>query len=90
MTWKQQLANSITTPEQLAGHFDIDPEPMRAVAARYPLLITPHYFNLIEKPGDPIWRQCPIGLMGHVFRVGVGIPASQFRWMDQETLFQKG
>ena len=58
MTWKQQLANSITTPEQLAGHFDIDPEPMRAVAARYPLLITPHYFNLIEKPGDPIWRQC--------------------------------
>lgn len=58
MTWIQQLANSITTPEQLAGHFDIDPEPMRAVAARYPLLITPHYFNLIEKPGDPIWRQC--------------------------------
>ena len=58
MTWKQQLANSITTPEQLAGHFDIDPEPMREVAARYPLLITPHYFNLIEKPGDPIWRQC--------------------------------
>jgi len=58
MTWKQQLANSITTPEQLAGHFDIDPEPLRAVADRYPLLITPHYFNLIEKPGDPIWRQC--------------------------------
>jgi len=58
MTWKQQLANSITAPEQLAGHFDIEPEPLRAVAARYPLLITPHYFNLIEKPGDPIWRQC--------------------------------
>jgi len=58
MAWKQQLTDSITTPEQLAGYFDIDPEPLRAVAARYPLLITPHYFNLIEKPGDPIWRQC--------------------------------
>ena len=58
MTWKQQLADSITTPEQLAGFFDIDPEPLRAVAARYPLLITPHYLKLIEKPGDPIWRQC--------------------------------
>lgn len=58
MSWKQQLANSINTPDQLADHFDIDPEPLRAVAARYPMLITPHYFNLIEKPGDPIWRQC--------------------------------
>jgi len=58
MTWKQQLAASITTPEQLAGHFDLDPEPLREVAARYPLLITPHYFGLIENPGDPIWRQC--------------------------------
>ena len=58
MTWQQQLADSISTPEQLAGHFDVDPIPLRAVASRYPLLITPHYFNLIEKPGDPIWRQC--------------------------------
>ena len=58
MTWKQQLADSITTPEQLAGYFDIDPKPLRAVADRYPLLITPHYFSLIETPGDPIWRQC--------------------------------
>lgn len=58
MTWKSQLADSITTPAQLAKRFGIDPEPLRAVAARYPLRITPHYLNLIEKPGDPIWRQC--------------------------------
>lgn len=58
MTWKIQLANSIVTPEQLAAHFGIDPEPLRAVAARYPLRITPHYLALIEKPGDPIWLQC--------------------------------
>jgi lysine 2,3-aminomutase len=58
MTWKLQLANSITTPEQLAERFGIDPEPLRAVAARYPLRITPHTLDLIKEPGDPIWRQC--------------------------------
>lgn len=58
MTWQQQLAESIASPEQLAAHFDIDPAPLRAVAARYPLLITPHYLSLIDQPGDPIWRQC--------------------------------
>ncbi len=58
MTWKSQLANSIITPEQLAKRFGIDPEPLRAVIARYPLRITPHYLGLIERPGDPIWRQC--------------------------------
>jgi lysine 2,3-aminomutase len=58
MTWKKQLADSSTTPKQLAARFGIDPEPLQAVVARYPLRITPHYLNLIEKPGDPIWRQC--------------------------------
>lgn len=57
MSWKKQLVDSHITPEQLADHFGIDPEPLRAVAARYPLRITPHYLGLIEKPGDPIWRQ---------------------------------
>ncbi len=57
MTWKSQLANSITTPEQLAAHFGIDPEPLRAVSARYPLRITPHYLDLIEERNDPLWRQ---------------------------------
>ena len=57
MTWKTQLAQSLITPEQLAARFGIDAEPLRAVAARYPLRITPHYLGLIEKPGDPIWLQ---------------------------------
>lgn len=58
MNWKSQLAASVVTPEQLAERFGIDPQPLRVVAARYPLRITPHYLGLIEKPGDPIWRQC--------------------------------
>ena len=58
MTWKTQLANSLVTPEQLAARFGLDAEPLRAVVGRYPLHITPHYLDLIQKPGDPIWRQC--------------------------------
>jgi lysine 2,3-aminomutase len=58
MSWKSQLADSLISPDQLAARFGIDPEPLRAVVARYPLRITPHYLDLIEKPGDPIWRQC--------------------------------
>lgn len=57
MSWKQQLADSLTTPEQLASQFDVDPEPLRAVTSRYPLRITPYYLNLIRTPNDPIWRQ---------------------------------
>ena len=57
-TWKQQLAASIAGPELLAEHFDIDPAPLRAVAERFPMLITPQTLELIERPGDPIWRQC--------------------------------
>ena len=58
MSWISQLADCITTPDQLAARFAIDPEPLRAVTARYPLCITRYYFDLIEEPGDPIWRQC--------------------------------
>jgi lysine 2,3-aminomutase len=58
MSWQKQLAESLITAEQLAERFGIEAEPLRAVAARYPLRITPHTLDLIEEPGDPIWRQC--------------------------------
>ncbi|WP_305043071.1 KamA family radical SAM protein [Geoalkalibacter sp.] len=57
-TWQQQLRDSLTTPEQLAARFDIEAGTLAEVCARYPLRITPHYLDLIEGPGDPIWRQC--------------------------------
>jgi len=56
--WQQSLAESLTAPEALASRFGVDPAPLRAVAARYPLRITPHYLGLIRSAGDPIWRQC--------------------------------
>lgn len=57
-SWRRSLADSITTPQEIAARFGIDPEPLVPVAGRYPLRITPHYLGLIEGPGDPLWRQC--------------------------------
>ncbi len=57
-SWQQALKESITSPQQLAKHFELDPQPLEAVVARYPMRITPYYFRLIETIGDPIWRQC--------------------------------
>jgi len=56
--WQKSLDNSITSAEELAKRFGIDPVPLVVVTKRYPLRITPHYLSLIREPGDPIWRQC--------------------------------
>ncbi|NIQ98280.1 MAG: radical SAM protein, partial [Desulfuromonadales bacterium] len=56
--WQEQLAQALTSVEELAGRFGVDPAPLRETAARYPLRVTPHYLGMIEAPGDAIWRQC--------------------------------
>lgn len=55
--WRQQLDESITTPEQLAGHMDMDPRPLRAVVKRYPMRITPYYLSLVLAHGNTLYRQ---------------------------------
>uniref|UniRef100_A0A831U629 KamA family radical SAM protein n=1 Tax=Geobacter metallireducens TaxID=28232 RepID=A0A831U629_GEOME len=57
-TWRRAIADSITTPEELAECLGVDPEPLGPLVRRYPMRITRRYLGLIEKPGDPIWRQC--------------------------------
>ncbi|MRR37042.1 KamA family radical SAM protein, partial [bacterium] len=57
-TWRRAIADSITTPEELAERLGIDPDPLVPLVRRYPMRITRRYLGLIEKPGDPIWRQC--------------------------------
>jgi lysine 2,3-aminomutase len=56
--WQQSLCDSLTDPLQLASRFALDAAPLQAVARRYPLRITPYYLDLLEGPGDPLWRQC--------------------------------
>lgn len=56
-TWQKLLQASITRPAQITPRFGIDPAPLDAVAAQYPMRITPYYLALIRAVGDPIWRQ---------------------------------
>jgi lysine 2,3-aminomutase len=66
--WQREIISAISEPDEIAERFHVDPAQMREVTARYPLRISPHYFSLIEKPGDPIWRQCvpnPLELQDH-------------------------
>ena len=57
-SWQSHLADSLTTPEELAAHFSLSPSQLTAVVARYPMRITRYYLGLIREVGDPIWRQC--------------------------------
>ncbi len=56
--WQKSLAKSVNSLRELAGRFKIDPGPLRPVVEHYPMRITPHYLNLIQEIGDPIWLQC--------------------------------
>jgi lysine 2,3-aminomutase len=55
--WKVLLSESVTRPEQLAGHLDVDPDRIAPVVRDFPLRINPYYLSLIQYPGDPVWRQ---------------------------------
>lgn len=57
-TWQQSFSASLIDPHRLAARFALDPRPLAQVAERYPLRITPYYLELLEEPGDPLWRQC--------------------------------
>ncbi|MBQ7249498.1 MAG: KamA family radical SAM protein [Deltaproteobacteria bacterium] len=55
--WQQQLRNSITDLQALQRRFGTDIAPLEEVARRFPFQITPHFWKLLEEPGDPLWRQ---------------------------------
>ena len=55
--WQALLRKSITRPEQLFSHFQMDSEAIDRVTEIYPMRINPYYLSLIKHPGDPLWRQ---------------------------------
>jgi lysine 2,3-aminomutase len=56
--WQKSLAAALVSPDEIASRFNVDPELIRDVAAKYPMRITPYYLGLIKTIDDPIWRQC--------------------------------
>ena len=57
MSWQQSLAASLVDPAMLAARFGLDPATTAAVAARYPLRLTPQLLALIDRADDPLGRQ---------------------------------
>jgi lysine 2,3-aminomutase len=57
-SWKEILQNSINTPLELHHKLGCDINVVQDVIANFPMRINPYFFNLIEYPGDPIWKQC--------------------------------
>lgn len=55
--WQDILRASITSPADLNEHFNIDITSLSKVAAAFPMRINPYYLQLIEKTGDPLWKQ---------------------------------
>lgn len=56
--WQQTLAAGISGVGDLEKRFSVDLRHLDQVIKRFPLRIAPSYMDLIERPGDAIWRQC--------------------------------
>ncbi len=55
--WQRTLKDALTDVDELAERFNIDPQSLTPVVERYPLQISRQVLELIEAPGDPVWRQ---------------------------------
>ena len=56
-TWQHLLGESITTLDQLRRRLGCDDTALGQVIANFPMRINPYFADLIESPGDPIWKQ---------------------------------
>ena len=56
-SWQKILKKSITSPDELVQRLGGNSLDIARVAARYPLRINPYYLDLIQKNGEPLFRQ---------------------------------
>lgn len=56
-TWQRLLKKSLTTAEDVADVFGLDPQSIRKVAEQFKIRINPYYLSLIKAKGDPLYRQ---------------------------------
>ena len=56
-SWKEIIAKSIVSVDQLEKHFDIDTAGLRKVTSVYPMRINPYFLSLIQEENDAIWKQ---------------------------------
>ena len=63
MSWQEELKKCITTADELCdklGLSESDRKKYEEIISRFPMVITPYYFSLIDgnDPEDPIARMC--------------------------------
>lgn len=56
-SWKEILAKSIVSVDQLKRYFDINAAELQNVTSLYPMRINPYFLSLIQKENDAIWKQ---------------------------------
>lgn len=60
--WQEMLSNSVCSASELAEYLQKSGKMSSYNGAKhipnFPVRITPYFLDLIEKEGDPIWRQC--------------------------------
>jgi lysine 2,3-aminomutase len=55
--WQDILKDSITSPAALNEYFNVNTTPLDEVIATFPMRINSYYLKLIQKIGDPFWKQ---------------------------------
>lgn len=55
--WKELLAQSVTTLDDLKKHLNCDITALEEVIATFPMRINPYFLDLIKKNGDPLLLQ---------------------------------
>ncbi len=55
--WKTLLEENITTYHALKKHLNCDNNALKEVIANFPMRINPYYFQLLNSPQDPLWKQ---------------------------------
>ncbi|MBW2095430.1 MAG: KamA family radical SAM protein [Deltaproteobacteria bacterium] len=56
--WRSLLSQSISTGTAFREKTSFEVPHLREIIDRYPMRINPYYLGLIEKQGDPVYRQC--------------------------------
>ncbi|MDO8948483.1 MAG: KamA family radical SAM protein [Desulfocapsaceae bacterium] len=55
--WQDILKDSIISPAALNEYFNVNITPLDEVIATFPMRINSYYLKLIQKIGDPLWKQ---------------------------------
>lgn len=56
--WKELLANSVTSPQDIAQLFNLPLSEVEEVCSKYPVRVNAYYISLIKEKGDAVYKQC--------------------------------